>query len=463
MKQRPLSSSQVYKSALAGGGVLVLLLGFQNCGVASNSSTISSASQSSVGVNQVQMNLRVIDSSGHTVYNDAVPNSSLTLKAGSDYTFIVGTSATLPSGASLSLAYTNLSVVSQSTQTMAFRFGSNLVKAGVFQQGTYKFQMQATAPGMVNTAKTYNVSYTCANPTFTAASLNASGVSVTGTTNMYSFNVANVVSGANGLGPYQCAVDQTGSSILDTSFQSCSTLFSNLWSNYVSTRTVHVAVRDACNIVQQVSAPVNLAYSEPAMGTEVPFVFGVTAASAGTAIDARVQNLTYLATNQSPNIDVQSSINGSAFTIQASHNYQLSSSVAFGIKISLANLTNSVNIATGSGSISAAGATIQELDYSTDESGDSQVALSFSKQSCVLSNQGAKVMFVAGTPCTSSGKTGDQNKATIEVWGHYKCTNVANTNGSFTIEGDFDGMSDKSDSCVGGGGGGGGGIVPISL
>ena len=137
------------------------------------------------------------------------------------------------------------------------------------------------------------------------------------------------------------------------------------------------------------------------------------------------------------------------------------SSKAFGIDITVNNIADTLNLATGAGTVNAANATLYAVTYSTDQAGDQNPVASLSAMNCTLSNQGATALFTQGQPC-SAGETGSHNKFVVEVYGHYSCT-LTNATGSTLIQGDFDGYKNLVDNCVGGGGQGGGGIVPIGL
>ena len=208
----------------------------------------------------------------------------------------------------------------------------------------------------------------------------------------------------------------------------------------------------------------NYPYSVPAMGAQNVFIYGhVNSATSTAATEARVNGVYYLATNTNvpSNLIVQPSYSGSNFTISASENYGMPSSVNFGMNIQVTGITGSINVAAGTGSLSVASASLKSVSYSTDQAGDSQAALSFSGANCALSNQGVNVVFASGTPCT--GGTGTGRQATVEVWGNYSCPSLNSASGAaINISGSFDGLTTLVDSCSGGGGGGGG-IVPINL
>jgi hypothetical protein len=449
-------------------GLGLSLLAYNNCSggfESAGGSSSGSASLQSTGVSQLQLNFQVKNSATQLVYDDSVPNSSLTLSAGQSYSFIINTPTQPPAGATLQLTLTEISVIGAQPQVLTLNYGSNAIPSNLLNQGNYSFEFSAAAPGMATVTKSYTAAVSCPNPTFTKASLNPSAiqVSLASANNIFNYSVAGVIANANGSGNYECALDPSGTSILDTGFQSCSAPFT-AYSSAVSTRNVNVVVLDkTCNISYSVSSAVNLPYTEPTLGQGHQFIFGQTSNATGSAVgDSRVANLTYLATNEPNNTIVQSSLNGSSFTIQSSQNYQQASSVNYGITISLSGITGSVSTSTGVNNLSVANASIQGISYSTDEAGDSQVALSFSGTNCALSQQHVAVSFLPGSPC-GSGTSGDQNSVSVEIWGHYVCTGVSDSTGSFSIEGDFDGASSSSDNCQGGTTGVTGGVVPISL
>ncbi len=460
------TSLRLHKKILLFSFCAASMIAYTNCSGAfkASSPSVINAS-SSTGAAQLKMNLIVKDASGTTIFDDSDPAANLVLKAGQNYSFIVNYQGTPPADATLALKYTNIGTIGALPQTIPLQFGTNVISGNMMPQGSYALEFDSSTGGVLSSAKSYNAAVSCPSPTFTAASLNANGISAaaSGSNNLFDFSVGAVTSSANGLAPYQCAIDPTGTSILDTGFQPCSQVFSKIYSNFVASRKVNVVVRDACNITQSVGKVIALPYSVPALGQANVFISGQTSGATGNAVnDKRVDGVTYLATNKIDHIVVQSALDGTSFTIQSSQNYRQASSVNFGVKITLNGLTNTLNLSTMSGTVDASAARIQSAAYSTDEAGGSQVASSYSGLNCILSNQLAQVKMVAGTPCTTAGG-GDQNSAAIEVSGHYKCSALSNSGGSIGIEGDFDGISLKQDSCIGGGGGGGGGVVPISL
>jgi hypothetical protein len=199
------------------------------------------------------------------------------------------------------------------------------------------------------------------------------------------------------------------------------------------------------------------------MGNGNVFIFGQTSNASGAAVgDARLDSIKYLATNTNGFNVVEPTYSTGKFTIASTMNYEMLSSLPFGMKIEVTGISDSIDLANASGSVSAANAKISKVSFTTDEAGDAVPTAALAATSCALSNQGAKAVIVAGTPC-SGGLSGDTNSATVEVWGHYSCASLSNGAASVAIEGDFDGMSKIADSCVGGGGGGGGGIVPVTF
>jgi hypothetical protein len=442
------------------GGAIISFAILSGCtlGGSSNNDT----SQGSLGASQImQAKIAVtISQNGSTVYSDSVPNSSLNLTAGQTYDLNLNVTGA-PVGTTYSLKITQTDVVNGPTTTVALVNGSNVFT--VPSQGDFSWTVVATAAAYAPLSKIYQAVVQCSQPTFTASSLTASAITVTSGSgqNLYNYSAAGVIAGANGLPPYQCAWDPTGTGIVDTGFGDCATTLQNVYVNYVGMREVGVIVKDSCNSTYAVNNLVNLSYTEPTMPGNV-FIFGqVSGATGAASTDARVNNVTYLATNAVGNDIVQPLYGSGNFDIHAYQNYGEPSSVKFGMDIKVTGIVDSINVSAGTGTISATAATISQVLYSTDESGDEDPATSFAGSSCVLSNQGATVKFVAGQPC-SAGQTGDNNMATVEVWGHYVCTGLSNSNGSINITGDFDGFYDLVDNCSGGGGGGGG-IVPIQL
>ncbi len=423
-----------------------------------NASSSSLGTGGNQGYTQARLSVSIYDPQSQLVYTDANPASSLILKENTDYTFnLQATNA--PAGTTYKLYLTNIDLVSQNTVSMNVQEGSNTLS---LDMGNYTVKLEATAPGLLPQVKYYQASVTCASPTFTANSLNANAISVSGSNNLYTFSAAGVVASANGMAPYDCAFDITGTGILNTELKPCSQAFSSEYVNYVGpNRHIGLMVRDACNIAVNVEKVSTLNYSEPSMPGNV-FIFGKTSAVSSALVnDRRVNGIEYLATNVGGHkvVEPEDYIPGSGkWTLSSSMNYGFASSAPFGMKLVVTGLTDSIS--PSGGSISAANAKLQSIAYSTDRDGDNAAALKFSGTTCTLSNQGAQLINVSGSPCQSG--SGTHYNGTVEVWGHYVCTNVKNALGSMTIEGDFDGFADIADNCSGGGGGGGG-IVPIPL
>lgn len=436
-----------------------LLLGIA-CSKQAGVQDMEMASQgTSVTQAQVKVNMKITDSSKNVIYNDAVGGSSLVLRSGQAYSLDLKPSASV-SGLTYNLALTRTSTVNAVTQNIALKEGSN--SFSVPTQGDYSMKLLVAAPKMMTLTKFYSASVTCANPTFTADTLNANAISMVanGGNNLFNVSANGIAGSANGQAPYTCAFDPTGSGIIDTAFVDCAAGVQRFYSNYLSSRKVSVVVKDACNIVQTATKTINLPYSVPALGSGVVFIHGIVSNAAGIAQnDKRVDGVHYLATNNGRTIVLNNYQTGQ-FTIDAAMNYGMASSVKFGMNIQLQGIRGSIDVASSSGSLDVSAATIKSIKYSTDQAGDQQAALEFKGSSCVLSNQGVRVLFTSGTPCTSGSGTGRQ--ATVEVWGQYTCTNLAAVNGSISISGSFDGLTTLVDSCSGGGGGGGG-VPPIQF
>ncbi len=425
-------------------------------GVNQSSGTTTSNLQYLSG--NVQMS--IMDASGRTIYSDTGTGQALTFKAGVNYMLDLNATG-FPTGTQFSLQMTPTDVVSGATVTVPLSPGSN--SFSVPTQGDYSWQLVAADTGYQSRSKYYLANVTCTNPTFTVNSLDPSAIAVSpgSNSNLYNFSASGVVAHANGTQPYLCAFDPTGTGIVDTAFTDCSQALNNFYVNYVGTRNVGVIVKDACNTEYAVSNSVNLNYSVPAMPGNV-FIFGQISNATGTAQqDSRVNYVNYLATNSGGNNIVQPHYSNGTFQITASQNYGMPSSLPFGMQITVKGIQDNLSLSNMSGLLNASNAYISALSYSTDEAGDAETAVTLNSTNCSLSNQGARVLFVQGNPCSSSGMTGDQNSATVEVWGQYTCS-VSDTGGGAQITGKFDGLTHIADNCAGGGGGGGG-IVPIQL
>jgi hypothetical protein len=439
----------------------VAIFAFVNCSAVAPKTTAASSGSSTSASAIGKVAITITNSQGAVVYADGTSNSALNLVAGQTYKLQV-IASDAPAGTTFILQSTQTNVVAGSSLTIPLELGSNTLTIPL--QGDYAWKIVATPPGQAAVTNSYIASVSCSAPTLTANTLNPSQISVTAGSgsNLYNFSGAGVVAEANGTPPYTCAWDPTGTGIQDTAFQSCGTVASNIYVNYVSSRNVGLLVKDSCNTTIAVSKVVNLAYTEPAMPGNI-FIYGVVSNALGSAAnDPRISGVTYLATNSGGNNIVQPSYSNGTFNIYSLMDYGMPSSVKFGMQIQVTGITDTLNVATGTGTVNVSNAAIHSLTYSTDQSGDQNPTVSLTAGSCTLTNQGAVVHFITGQPC-SAGTTGDNNQATVEIYGHYNCPSVSNASGSASIEGDFDGYATLVDNCSGGGGGGGGGIAPISL
>lgn len=450
-------------SAMYRAGTLCFILGFSACtGRTPPVKEKLALSVTSAGSTQLaaSLNLTVLDSNGRTIYDES-SNSSLKLVAGSMYTMRVR--GTAPPDTVLSAAITNIDLPSSLTTTLPFKFNGDTSWVAS-SAGDFALKLTITSASSATVAsKNYSAIVTCAGPTFTATSLSGSQIAISSGAgpNLYQFDVSGVIGAANGHAPYLCALDPTGTGIQDTGFQPCNQAFGNVYVNYVSTRNVGVIVKDACNTSHAISNRVNLDYSVPTFPGST-FIYGQVSGASGNAVgDPRVDGVTYLAENSGGHNIVSANYGGGSYVINAWQSYGLPSSVSFGTQIRLAGFTDTINVSTGQGTIDASQARIAGMMYATDQAGDQTATLSFTGANCVLSNQGARVLFNQGQPC-GDGKTGDNNTATVEAWGNYSCTGLSDAGGAINLAGSFDGAYTMTDSCSGGGGGGGG-ITPVKL
>ena len=458
MKALSGTSKRVLFSLTAAGGLLAL---FQNCAPTSSSEVNTTSAASNASSVSGKISLSVSNSAGSMIYSDAAlsTSSSLDMVAGQSYTINLGQSNAI-SGTTYSLQATQTNVVSGTVNSFPLKLGSNTIT--VPAMGDYSWKIVATPLSGAAVTSYYIASVSCASPTFTSASLLPAAMSVSAvSTNLFSLSASGVVASANGQGPYTCAWDPTGTGIQDTVFQSCSTPVSSFYSNFLGSRKVGLIVKDSCNTTYTVSSPQTFTSTEPTMPGNVFVTAQLTNAAGLVQNDPRVSNVNYLGTNTTGHNIVIPNYNSGAFQIYSLMNYGLPSSVQFGVEIKLTGIVDTLSVSAQTGTVNVANATIASVNYSTDQAGDSSAAASLSSNSCVLTNQGSRVVMTAGAPCTA-GLTGDNNKITVEVYGHYSCAAINESGGSATIAGDFDGYSNLVDSCTGGGGGGGG-IVPIKL
>lgn len=453
-----------------GVGALALLFAASGCnqgsgGGATPPATSSTSTSSTQNANIVVRNvsMSILNMNGSTVFNDQNANSSLVLTGGTQYQLLLQAPGA-PAGTTFVLDMSpEAAVANPITISYPLVVGKNNLQ--VSGSGTYVMELKVTSPNVTATPKSYTAQVNCTEPNgiggFTT--VNDSGISVTsaGGNNLFNYSASGVTSTANGMGPYQCAWDLTGVNIQDTTFGSCSTPATSQYSNYVGTRNIGVIVMDACGETVTAHNSVNLAYTVPTMPGNV-FIYGQVSNTTGSAAtDARINNVTYLATNAGGNNIVKVNSGNGGFTITAQEQYQTPNSLPFGMSLQLTGVNSSINLSAGTGTVDVTGASIKLATYSTDQSGDSVPAQSMTSTTCTLSNQGAVVKMISGTPC-SGGTTGSNNAATVEVYGDYQCP-MSGGVGTATITGSFDGYYRMADNCVGGGGGGGGGVAPIAL
>jgi hypothetical protein len=445
----------------------VMAVGFSGCNSDdfSNNANNSSSGYAAGQQAPASASMNIYDQNNNLVYSSSSNQPAVQMVAGQAYNVQVS-SSNIPAGSKLMLVATDTSLPAQPQIVTQLQNGNNSVP---FVAGTDAVSLEiVSSANVVTNAKAATLNVVCSSSNFTASSLNPSAISVSSSANnVYTYNASGVTANANGVGPYFCAYDFTGVGIIDTPFTNCSDPVTG-YSNYVGTRDVYVMVMDSCANNQQtypISNSVNLAATTPALGAGNVFIQGQVSAASGSAkSDVRINNVSYLATNEPnnniviPNFNPNSSgqYDGS-FTISAMENYGQASSVNFGMTINVTDL-GGLNMSSSSnvGSVDTSKAQIS-ISYSTDENGDQDPAVSMSSTKCTGSVQ-AKTLLVAGSPC-ASGLSGDNTTGTVEVYGSYNCT-VTDSGGSATIAGEFDGLTKIADSCSGGGGGGGG--VPIT-
>jgi hypothetical protein len=186
------------------------------------------------------------------------------------------------------------------------------------------------------------------------------------------------------------------------------------------------------------------------------FIAAQNSAQTGCASDVRAADVTYRAQNgistktASPCKPIY---NNGSFTLECLQNFGMPHSKSFGMKVDVSGL-GKYDLVANPGTIDFANAKVSGVRYTTDELSDAAPALQFASSNCTSTVQ-ARVLNAQGIPC-AAGEATDAKEATIEVWGSFTCSNVANACGSMTVTGKFDGYYRLADSCVGGGQGGGG-------
>jgi len=244
-----MSNGRPLKTIILCGGILAITACSNNYVPISSSENANILSSTSVA--QVKVSMKIYDSSNAVVYDDSNSASSLVLKANENYNLSLTPSQSL-SGLSYNMALTKTSVVNAAAQNISLQAGAN--SFSVPSQGDYTMKLAVSAPSMLTLTKNYTASVTCSSPTFTANSLDASKISVSAgaVNNLFNISASGITANANGLAPYTCAFDPTGSGIIDTGFVDCASSIANFYNNYVATRNVAVMVKDSCGTVYTV-------------------------------------------------------------------------------------------------------------------------------------------------------------------------------------------------------------------
>ncbi len=409
---------------------------------------------------------------GAAIYCDKNAGTSLQMIAGKSYVFQI----TSESDGGPYVYRTQLQRVdllsSIPSAPLDLNAGANLFTAP--SAGDYAIRIAVVDGGTVFPARTFQTAIACNNPTpLSVGGLNLAGINVSGGANVFSFSSAGVVSGGvGGQAPYICAWDYNGDGTRDSAYADCSVARNNVYVNHHGTRLVGILVKDSCNTT--VSATVSRSLMPAPTrtpGDASVFIHGVVSNATGAAASHRgVNNVNYWGINNQTvaGRTVVTSVlqpNGanSTFAMASAYSYGQPSSVEFGQRISLSGLNVQLGANLASTSISAASAVMSNIQFNTDQSGDNQLPLQLAGTTCTLTDQGARVLEVLGTPCAagqSNATWGQAMRWTFHVWGRYECTNVSASGASATITGEFDGLDDVNDGCVGGGQGQGGNPPP---
>jgi hypothetical protein len=443
--------------------IAIIAAGATSCsklsGMANNSTSFGTTTTATAST----VSMKVVDqTSSTTIYTDTSTNKTFSLTAGKAYALEV-TATNLPTGAVLAVAVTNTSLPNATAQVLPFASGETIFTPAVAGDYTVKVMINS-ATGSNLMTQNYSAGVACQTPTFTANSLSANGLTVTGSNNLYTYSASGVISAANGQAPYQCAYDLTGVGIVDTAFTDCTVPVTNQYSPYVSARNIGVIVKDSCNTSYSVSKSLTLTAAVPVAPGNV-FITGTVSAETGSALtDTRIHGVHFSSINTGGYNVVQPSYGGTNYSIQTAVNYGQPSSVAYGMKIDVTGLAGTFNLTNNvTGTIDASHASIAQVLYKTDQAGDQNPSVSLTSTTCTTTGIHAQVQNPQGVPCTAGSTGGSNNQATVEVWGDYTCTNATSSGGAtVTLTGTFDGYTHLVDSCSGGGGGGGG-IVPVQL
>ncbi|MBC7395890.1 MAG: hypothetical protein H7333_00480 [Bdellovibrionales bacterium] len=385
---------------------------------------------------------------GTLIFDEVGRNRNFNLLSGKSYLIKVG-SQNFPAGSTVEMTSINTSLPNSVNQALVLVSGVATLSVSVAGDYSIKVTVKNSA-GLKLVTKDYAAMVSCTSPTFTRSSLNAAGISVTGSDNLYHYSATGVLTNANGQAPYQCAWDLSGVGILDTPFADCNQTLSNQYVTYVQNRKVGLVVKDACNTAYSINHDSVLRATVPT-GPGSLFIAGNISNETGNAVaDARIRGVNFLSTNVPGHAYVSSAYSQSRFNIESFMTYGRSLSSSFGMSIDVSGLAGSFNLTTNpNGTIDTSNAVVSRVVYVTDSADDQYPTVTLTATRCSSSVIHARVINVIPASCTG-GSTGSLNQATVEVWGEYTCL-LENSGGSAMITGSFDGFSNLGDGCAGGG------------
>lgn len=336
--------------------------------------------------------------------------------------------------------------------------------------GFFSFRATAKVASAPDTVKPYDIAVKCAATDSSAfvlvgASEENPHISVSASGALNSFNYSAVGASSGGLGPYVCAWDFNGDTIVDTDFGSCSR--TNIYSNHVGDRNVGVFIRDRSCGMEDLHATKTVMLA-PAVGAD-PFL---SATIAGAVGDARV-NLDHLSVNpvaNNPRITCNYNKSTGTFSITGVNSYEKEPRKSHGLSVAFNNV-----VFVDNSTINTDYAELTRVTFSTDESVDAtkgqgalpQRTFQGGADKCHKVTLTAVPIFEAGAPCTSG--TGTASLYTVDIKATFTCdanqlpnVNTGATDSILVTQGALSCRYVRYDGCAGGGGGGGG-IDPIKF
>jgi len=353
--------------------------------------------------------------------------------------------------------------------------GRNLIPSAAFPMpsiGNHSLRVDAELDGVV-VSRNYALGISCEAAIANSIVLNPTAIAVSAIyPNVYQYTAGVIATG--GIGPFDCSWDFNGDGVRDSGFASCATPV-RAYSNHVDSRKIKTFVRDTvCNkiLVVDVDRELTAPPYAAVLGMKSNlYVTGTVSSSAPALTQNPAVSLRHLSSNQPDILPARvtcnySRVNGKGtFTVKGLNTYALTSSKSHGFSITVSNIDDTIIGGVG-GSMNAANAVLQQVQFSTDESPDllNRMVFQGGQTFCQLNSVNMEPKDIGGVPCMNPG-TPIQSSYIVAGEGTFQCTGLPGTSALGTsinvTQGAFYCEYRFVDAC--GGGGGGGGVDPIKL